>query len=163
MSNVSNVFMQVDGVKGTVTDKKYKEWIAIDYAATGAHNYVSADNKGQLTSRNVHIDAFGISKKTDATSTQIFSMITQGTIIKKVIIAFNLKIGDKDNEIYRWELEDCMFTSCVTRADDSGGVPSENITLEFSTIKIQTNLIDSSGSVSKQGPVGWDRRTNTKL
>ncbi|WP_277972970.1 Hcp family type VI secretion system effector [Pantoea agglomerans] len=164
MSSASNLFMQIDGVKGIVTDKQYKEWIAIDHASMGVHSQASIDNgSGQLNSSGVHFEDISVAKALDATSTQLVDMVAQGTNVKKVIIALNVKTDNKDNEICRWEFENCIFTSHNVSLHNSNGIPDEQLAMVFGSVKFQTSMITSEGSTSKQGPVGWDQVTNTKL
>ncbi|EQA1624828.1 Hcp family type VI secretion system effector [Enterobacter asburiae] len=164
MSSANNLFMQIDGVKGIVTDKQYKEWIATDSATLGVFSMASIDNgSGQLNSSGVRFDQINIGKALDATSTQLLDMVAQGTKVKKVIFALNVKTDNKDNEICRWEFENCIFTHYSIILHNSGDIPSESLTMEFGSIKFQTSMITSEGSTSKQGPVGWDQVTNTKL
>ena len=146
MSSASNLFMQIDGVKGIVTDKQYKQWIAIGHASMG-----------------VHFEDISIAKALDATSTQLVDMVAQGTNVKKVIIALNVKTDNKDNEICRWEFENCIFTSHNISLHNSNSIPDEQLAMVFGSVKFQTSMITSEGSTSKQGPVGWNQVTNTKL
>ncbi|WP_336284370.1 type VI secretion system tube protein Hcp [Citrobacter arsenatis] len=164
MSNAGNLFMQIDGVKGIVTDKQYKDWIAIQHADMGVHSSASIDNgSGQLNSSGVFFEDISISKSLDATSTQLVDMVAQGTNIKKIIFAMNVKTDNKDNEICRWTFENCIFTGHKINISGSGGIPDEMLTMVFGSVKFETSMVTSDGTTSKQGPVGWDQVTNTKL
>lgn len=164
MSNASNLFMQVEGIKGTVSDSKYKEWISIGHVSNGVYSSAKIDNgSGQLNSEGVNFDSVSFSKELDSTSTQLVNMVAQGTNVKKIIIAMNVKTDDKDNEMVRWTYENCIFTACSTSAQSSGGIPTEGLSFVFGSVKFETNMIDPGGKTSKQGPVGWDQIQNTKL
>lgn len=44
MAQAATIFMQIDGVKGTVSDKQYKDWIAIEHINQGVFSSVNIDN-----------------------------------------------------------------------------------------------------------------------
>jgi len=164
MASAGNLFIQIDGVKGNVTDKQYKDWIAIHHMSTGVHNSASIDNgSGKLNSGGAYFEEISFSKEVDATSTQLFSMVAQGSNIKKIVVAFCVQSGEKFHEMGRWTYEDCILTRDNINVNNSGGIPDEGFSMVFGSVKFETSVIDSKGSTSKQGPVGWDQVKNTKL
>jgi type VI secretion system secreted protein Hcp len=164
MASAANLFMQIEGIKGCVSDKKYDGWIAINNANNGVYSTARINNgSGQLNSDGVNFDSVSFSKEMDATSTDLVNMVAQGTNIKKIIIAMNVKTEDKDHEMVRWTYENCILTSHSISAQSAGEIPFESMSFVFSTIRFETQMIDAGGQPKKYGPVGWNLTENTKL
>ena len=164
MANADNLFMQIEGIKGCVSDKKYDGWISVGHVNNGVYSTVNINNgSGQLNSDGVNFDSVSFSKELDATSTDLVNMVAQGTNIKKIIVVMNVKTDDKDNEMMRWTYENCILTSHNMGAQSTGIIPQENLSFVFSKFKLETQMIEPGGKTKKFGPVGWDILTNTKL
>lgn len=164
MANSVSLFMQIDGVKGSVTDKQYQDWVALECATIGGHNPAVLDGgSGQLTSSNVYFHELSFSKTMDATSTQLISMMADGTRAEKVIIAQCVKSNGKKYEICRWIYEDCFFSGYDTHLQDNDNIPQENISMAYAKVTVEANTISSKGATTKHGPVGWDLVANQKL
>lgn len=164
MSQAAVVFMQIDGVKGTVSDKAYKEWVSIEQINQGVFSSVSIDNgSGQLNSDGVHFEDISFSKQMDSTSTQIFNMVALGTNIKKVVVVCAVKTDDKTHEVCRWVYTDCIFSGHFISAQSETANPVENVRFSFGTVSLETNMVETGGKYSKQGPVGWNLIENTKM
>lgn len=164
MANADNLFMQIDGIKGCVSDKKYDGWISVGNVNNGVHSTAKINNgSGQLNSDGVHFDIISFSKELDATSTDLVNMVTMGTNIKKIIIAMNVKTDDKENEMVRWTYENCILTSHNIGAQNGAGIPYENLRFVFGSMKFETQMVEPGGKIKKYGPVGWSLTENTKL
>lgn len=164
MSQSSAIFMQVDKIKGTVSDKEYKDWISVYEINQGVFSTVTIDNgSGQLNSDGVNHDYISFSKPMDSTSTQISSMVSLGTNIKQIIVVFAVKTDDKNHEVARWTYKDCIFNGYFSSAQNDTGTIAENIRFAFGSVSFETNMIEPGGKVSKQGPVGWSLIENAKL
>lgn len=164
MVNADNLFMQIDGIQGCVSDNKYDGWISVGHVNNGVCSTARISNgSGQLNSDGVNFDSVYFSKELDATSTDLVNMVAQGTNIKKIIIAMNVKTDDKDNEMVRWTYENCILTSHNIGAQNAGNIPQETLSFVFSKFKFETQMIEPGGKTKKFGPVGWDILANTKL
>lgn len=164
MSKAATIFMQIDGVKGTVSDKSYKDWVAVEYVNQGVSSAVNIDSgSGQLNSEGVVFDHISFSKEMDSTSTQLANMVASGSNIKKIIVVFAVKTDNKTHEMVRWTYTDCILNGYSVTAHSSDGTPNENLRFAFSTISFETNMAEPGGKVSKQGPEGWSLVENTKL
>lgn len=164
MSQSSAIFMQIDKVKGTVSDKAFKDWVSINHIDQGLFSTVSIDNgSGQLNSDGVSHDYITFSKQIDSTSTQISSMVSLGTNVKQIIVVFAVKTDDKTHEMARWTYKDCIFNGYFSSAQNESGMIVENIRFAFGSVSFETQMIEPGGKVSKQGPVGWSLIENEKL
>jgi type VI secretion system secreted protein Hcp len=158
-----SLFMQVEGLNGTVSSKGYEKWIALDYMSSSVCCSAKIDNaSGQVNSDGVSFDPISVSKLMDSTSTQLSNMVAEGSNIKKITIVKALFQGDKIVEALKMIYENCVLTSYNFSAQSEGDIPHENLSFVFGKMKFETNMVEPDGKTSKQGPVGWDLTTNTK-
>ncbi|AEX54582.1 Hcp family type VI secretion system effector [Rahnella aquatilis] len=164
MSDADNLFMQIEGITGCVSDKKYNGWIAVDYTSNSVFSSAAINNgTGQMNSDGVRFEQVSFSKEMDATSTDLMNMVAEGTNIKKIIVAMNVKTDNKDNEMVRWTYQNCILTSHQIGASKAGGIPHETLSFVFGRIEFETQMVEPGGTTKKYGPVGWNIIENTKL
>lgn len=159
-----SLFMKVEGIKGTVSNKGYEGWIAAENMNFGVYCSAKIDNaSGQVNSDGVNFDSISFSKTMDATSTQLANMVAEGSNIKQITIVKALYQGDKMIETLKLIYKNCVLTSYTFSAYSQGDVPSESLSFVFGQMTLETNMVEPDGKTSKQGPVGWNLVENTKL
>jgi len=159
-----SLFMQIDGIKGTVSNKGYEGWIAVENMNFGVYCSAKIDNaSGQVNSDGVNFDAISFSKVMDTTSTQLSNMVAQGSNVKQIVIVKALFQGEKLVEALKLTYKNCVLNSYNFNAYSEGDVPSENLSFVFGQMTFDTNMVEPDGKTSKQGPVGWNLVENTKL
>jgi|SRR5471030_60290 len=164
MATADNLFMEIDGIKGSVSDDKYSGWVSIDNINNALNSTAKINNgSGQLHIDGINFESVSFSKQMDAVSTDLVSMVAQGSNIKKIVVAMNVKTNDIDNEMARWTYEKCILTSYHVGARSAEDIPYETLSFVFSSFKFETQMIEPGGKTKKYGPVGWDLLTNTKL
>ncbi|WP_414148825.1 Hcp family type VI secretion system effector [Erwinia sp. BNK-24-b] len=164
MSEVNHLFMQVDGIKGSCSDKDYKEWIVIENFSIQSMNESNIETaSGQMKGSNPYFSPISISKGIDATSTSFFTSVPKGTNIKKIVFVHTEVINEKRSESMRITIENCVICSHNIDVGNTGRTGSESLVFAYGTIKYETNMAKSDGKIGKQGPVGWDRVANTSL
>jgi len=157
---MSNIFMKIDGVTGSCSDKSYKGWIEIFSCRNLVNSNVVIDNgSGQFSSDGADIAPITIAKANDCTTTELYQKVTQGEKIKNITVVLATKENDKTIEEARWEYNDCMLTSFCWDVGEN----KEEYGFVFGEAKLQTNMKNKDGQLSKQGPVGWNVIENTKL
>ena len=68
-----SLFMQIEGVKGTVSNKGFEGWIAVENMNFGVYCSAKIDNaSGQVNSDGVNFDAISFSKVMDKKYTLSF-------------------------------------------------------------------------------------------
>jgi type VI secretion system secreted protein Hcp len=160
----NNLFMKIEGITGTVTDKGYENWIAIENFSSGLFSSAKMDNgSGQLNSQGIHFDTIPVSKKLDATTAEIMSYVAQGKNITKIEIVLASKTAEKYLELGRWTYEKCLITGQNITVSNSAGIPEEEISFAFGKFNFVAHTINHGSQEVKHGPVGWDLVENTKL
>jgi type VI secretion system secreted protein Hcp len=158
------LFMQIEGIKGTVSNKGFKDWIAVENMNFGVYCSAKIDNaSGQVNSDGVNFDAISFSKSMDATSVQLANMVAEGSNLKQITIVKALYQGEKMVEALKLIYTNCVLTSYNFAAYSEGEVPRENLSFVFGQMKFETNMVAADNKTSKQGPVGWSLVENTRL
>lgn len=164
MADVNNLFMKVDGVKGSSTDKDYKDWIVIDNFNLNVTNASSYDGSSGLTSgSNVYMTPVNISKTADVASIPLIDLLQQAKPVKEIILVKTQHINDKRIEERRITLKDCFIAAYDSQLQNVSGPTHESFVLAYGIIQQEMNTVTSDGKASKQGPIGWNRLTNSKL
>lgn len=160
----NNLFMKIEGIPGTVTDKGYEKWIAIDEFSSGLFSSAKMDNgSGQLNSQGIHFDTVPVTKKMDATTAEIMTHVAQGKNIAKIEIVLASKTAEKYLELGRWTFDKCLITAQNINVGNSEGIPTEDISFAFGKFNFVAHTINHGSQEVKHGPVGWDLIENTKL
>jgi len=163
MSIAANLFMNIDGIEGAVTDSAYPKWLSISDFEYGAHLEGHIDNtSNNLIKGGAWLDPISFSKDMDSTSTQLSMSVKEGTIYKKVIIAVGVDVDNGKKEISRWTFEDCLFNRYQVSIAGAGAGFQERLTFLFSNVTFETNFLTADKSQTKQGPVFWNVKTNSK-
>ncbi|CQD41615.1 Hcp family type VI secretion system effector [Yersinia mollaretii] len=164
MAQANTLFMKITDIKGTVTDAGYKEWIAINHLDQGIYSSVGISNsESLLKSGNAGFDDVSFTKEMDSTSGALLINVAEGTAIKEIIVALTAKKAGKDYEMVRWIYENCIINRLHVSAVNAGDVPIEHLSFAFSSVKVETNTMQSAGGTQKHGPNGWDLVKNCKL
>lgn len=159
-----SLFMQIEGIKGTVSNKGYEGWIAIENMTFGVYCAAKIDNaSGQVNSDGVNFDAILFSKVMDTTSTQLSNMVAEGSNIKQITVVKVSFQGAKPVEAVKLTYKNCVLSSYNFNAYSAGDIPSENLSFVFGQMSFETNMVEPDGKTSKQGPVGWNLVENNKL
>ncbi|MCS2163154.1 type VI secretion system tube protein Hcp [Scandinavium sp. H11S7] len=158
------LLMQIDGLKGAVTDKGYKDWLSILTFNNGVSNHAQINNgSGQVVTDGAYWERIHFAKMMDNTTTQLMNHVALGAAIKKITVIKSVTYDDKSVEQFKFIYSDCVMTSFGFDASAEGGVPVESLSFVFGKVQFETNMAEPDGKTAKQGPVGYDLVTNTRL
>ena len=136
------IYMNYDGIKGSVTSGKYKGWIELQSMQFGGHgNANSATANGERRADMPNISEIVVTKQQDNSTTDLFYQAVQSAG-KKVIIDL---VKDPGQALYlRIEIEGTMISNYTSSGSggDSKAVPMESLSLNF--IKINFNYTASA-------------------
>jgi type VI secretion system secreted protein Hcp len=173
-------FLKLDGIDGEAQDSVYKGWIDVlsfNYSATqgGTSHVGGGGGKGRVALQDMVI-----SKGLDKASPALFQHCCSGQHITKAVITTR-KAGKTQQPYYTITMTDVLVSSHATgdtkrwnpkitddRRNAGGGpvvylnyeMPSETITLNYSTISIAYSEQGPDGSVKGQIVKGWDAKQN---
>ncbi|MHA0273235.1 Hcp family type VI secretion system effector [Enterobacter ludwigii] len=158
------LLMQIEGLKGAVTDKGYKDWLSIISISNGVYNNASINNgSGQVVTDGAYWNPIHFSKSMDNTTTQLMNHVALGTTIKKIIVVKFVTYDDKSVEQFKFTYTDCVMTGFSFDSFAEGGVPTESLSFVYGKVQFETNMAEPDGKLAKQGPVGYNLVENTKL
>jgi len=144
------VYLKLGSLQGAVTAGPYKGWIEIDAYSWGfsvavqttvgaSGNRLSA---GKVTPGDLHLV-----KRQDDTTTQFMLQSLQGKNTDEATLAVTVQASDSGEQKYiEYVMENVICSSFSTAGQASGGEPSENITLNFSSVQFNQFLRDQANN-----------------
>ncbi|MBD3920366.1 type VI secretion system tube protein Hcp [Paenibacillus sp. PR3] len=152
-----DVFMQLDGITGEVTNKNYEKWIGLTSVAFQLSGDYTGFGAGSGAGKS-HFDSFEINKLFDASSISILLAALKGKHIPKGKIVFTRTlVGGERLPFLTFEFNDILVSSYDFNDTD------ETISLQFGQIKWTYTSYDAKGKPSTTQSGGWDIKTNTAI
>jgi type VI secretion system secreted protein Hcp len=150
------IYMNIDGIKGDVTEAKHKDWIELSSVQWGTNRAIAMPT-GAGKSRDAqlpHVSEVVGTKNMDRSSVEIFRWTLGGTQGKTVKIDF-VTVGGKDSHVYlTYTLTECLISSF---SQSSGGDrPMESLSLNFTKCEYKYNGQKPDGSPDTPVNTGWD-------
>jgi type VI secretion system secreted protein Hcp len=146
-------------IKGESQDSKYKEAIPLYSFSWGASNPSSVAHGGAgLASGKVSLSSFNIMKKTDSSSTALFTGCCKGTHYTTAKVILRKASGsDKALDFLVYEFKEVMVES-IQWSGSSGGddTPSESVSFAFGAVTITYTSQDSKGGAGKPVVGTWN-------
>jgi type VI secretion system secreted protein Hcp len=149
-NNSGKTFLKIEGIDGTSTDSKHRDWIELSSYELGT--------QGGAAASKVRISSFTFTKKQDKSSPLLFKACANGKHISKGILVLARKAGKGQQEFLRIKLDSIVMSNFQSGLDASHQ-PAEQVTLTFQ--KLNETFVDNKGHV--EGSVGWNVNSNVKL
>jgi type VI secretion system secreted protein Hcp len=152
----SDIYLQIDGLKGESTDSEHKDWIEIhsfNHSISQPASATANSAGGGTTSRCQHQD-YSISKYVDLASPKLYELACSGKHIKDVTIEMMRASGDKRVKYMVVKMEQVV----ISHVAPSGGAdfPSESVSFNYGTIKwTYTQQKRADGSQGGNAAGGW--------
>lgn len=156
------IYLQIDGVKGSVTAKGHEGWIDCTSLQWGVGRAISSavGTSADREASKPSISEISVTKMMDPSSTQIFTEACVGKG-KKVKIDLCTVGTDQINTYMEYELEDCMVSGYSVST--GGDRPTESISLSFTKMVQKYIPYDKNGKPQSPLPAGYDMATGTKV
>jgi type VI secretion system secreted protein Hcp len=123
------IYLELDGIKGSVTDSKFKDQIELASFQWGAGIGVGSARGGDRTTSEPSISEIIGSKTLDKASEGLFKQLLMGEAIAKGKISFTAAAKGETVAYAVIDLEDIIISSY---SQSSGGeFPTESISLNF--------------------------------
>ena len=149
------IYMQVEGIEGTVTEAKHSKWIGIDSYQWGVGRPISMDT-GSIADRGnskPSLSEITVTKTYDSSSPKLFTWATVGTG-KKVTLHFTKEDGSSFIEVV---LESVIPSGYSLSS--GGAEPSESLSLSYIKIEMKRIPYDDKNVAGTPIPVGYDLKT----
>lgn len=146
----TDIYLQLDGIKGESADAQNKEAIEISSFSWGASNNAAA--KPVFTKLTAHMP-------TSMAGPQLFNACVKGTHLKDGLITVR-KAGNGTHPYLTIKLTDVIVDSYTlddARTDDA---PVESISLSYGQIEFDYTQQKADGSGGGSADAGWDLKNN---
>jgi type VI secretion system secreted protein Hcp len=155
-----DAFIKLDGIKGEATAKGFEGAITILSFSWGASNPVSMVGQG-FGAGKVSLSSFNLMKKTDSSSTSLFTNCCKGTHIPKASVHLR-KAGGEQVEFLTYNFESVMVESIQWSGSHGGDdTPTESLSLAFSKVEIKYSAQDAKGKLGSPMIGSWDIKKAT--
>lgn len=147
------IYMQIQGVKGEVTNSNFSGWIDLDNVHFLGITTPTNDIVGRGTSRAVTIPRFGeiaITKPVDSSSVPLFEAAHNGKTFSSVEIDF-VTTGNPAFTYEKIKLTNVMVTHYSEQKSANDSRPLEFITLAYE--EIEKTYIGRDAANNPQSPV----------
>jgi type VI secretion system secreted protein Hcp len=160
------IYLKIDGIDGESTDDKHRGWIEVFSFSWGLSQTGEAAHGTGGGAGKVSFSDLNVVKKLDSTSPRLMLACASGkhfpaaqlviTSDSRKAAALSLKLG----AVAGLKMNDVLVTS-FQNGGSSGEVPTESLSLNFSTVDFATVSVDpETGQTNGPSEVLWDLRTN---
>ena len=143
------IYMQYDGIKGSVTEAGHKDWIELESCQVGANRQIeTATGKGGNRSAGApSLSEVSGSKTLCKASVNLFKASLSGEG-KKCVLDFCRTEGDKVEKYLTITLENALISSYSISGHGGSGTPMEMLSLNYTKIEyamVNRDTKDKSG------------------
>ena len=154
-----DIFLDLEGIKGESKDTKHKDTIDVLSWSWGLSQSGSAHLGGGAGSGKVQVQDLNFTHYIDKASPILMKNCCDGKHIKKAKLIVR-KAGEKPLEYMTIELEDMLVSHVSTGGSHGEDRLTENVTLNFSKVKVKYKEQKPDGSGGADVEFGWDIPAN---
>ncbi|PYD89408.1 type VI secretion system tube protein Hcp [Pseudomonas syringae pv. pisi] len=158
----TDVYLQIDGIKGESQDAAHQGWIEVTSAQWGVvqPRSTTASTGGGHTAERCEHRTLALSKLADLSSPLLMQTCSMGKTIPKAKLEFMRADGDGQRvKYYEVELENVMIANVEQMIHD-GSILHDEIGLRFSKVKWKYTQQKIGGGASGNTSGGWDLACN---
>jgi len=158
----TDVYLQIDGIKGESQDAAHQGWIEVSSAQWGVMQprSATASTGGGHTAERCEHRTLALSKLADLASPLLMQTCSMGKTIPKARLEFMRADGDGHRvKYYEVELENVMIANVEQMLHD-GNMLHDEIGLRFSKVKWKYTQQKIGGGASGNTSGGWDLACN---
>jgi type VI secretion system secreted protein Hcp len=157
-----DMFLELDGIKGEAADKVHKESIDViawswGLSNTGTFHHGEGGGAGKANFQDI-----SFTKYVDKSSADLMYSCASGKHLAKGKL-FVRKAGENPLEYMTYEFGNILISSLSTGGSHGDERPTENVTLNFATVKHEYWTQGAKGAKDKNSNFGWDIPANAKL
>lgn len=159
----TDVYMQVDGIKGESSDSKHQGWIEISSVHWGVHQprSATASTSGGHTSERAELKDVSFYKLCDTSSPILMQQCAAGKTIPKIVFEFMRADGDgKPITYFQMELKNVIISG-IEPSIEPGGTLGEFVSLKYARVTWKYTAQKIAGGAGGSTVGGWDVSTNT--
>jgi type VI secretion system secreted protein Hcp len=152
-----DAFLTIDGVDSEATRKGFEGQIELGSFNFGAHNATSMQAGPGGGSGKAEVSSFQVTKRTDASSPQLFQACCGGKHFPKAKVVLHKAGGENPIDYLQFEF-DTVFVEDFQWSGTSGGddLPMEALSFTFGKMKVTYTPQKADGSKGSPVVGGWD-------
>jgi len=135
------IYMQYDGVDGSVTAAGHERWIELSSISMGMLN---SPGTGQGSAPSV--SEIVVTKATDRSTPKLMQFCADGKFARQAIVELTTETANGEQVYMQYKLPNVLVTSYQTGADGHS-YPSESMSLNFTKVEFKHIEYASDGSV----------------
>lgn len=157
----SDLYLQIDGIKGESNDSKHQGWIEVDSVnwAVSQPKSATASTGGGHTAERCELTEITFTKGADLSSPQLLQLCAAGKTIPKAKLEFMRADGVDAIKYYEIELENVLIAH-VAPSVGAGAILAESVGLKFSRVRWKYTQQKVGGGTAGNTTGGWDLATN---
>jgi type VI secretion system secreted protein Hcp len=154
-----DMFIKIGDIKGESTDDKHKDEIDVLSWSLGATQAGTSGHGGGGGAGKVQLQDLTFTKYIDKATPTLFKLCCSGTHIDKVLLTVR-KAGGTALEYLKISLEEAIVSSIATGGSGGQDRLTENISLNFSKVKVDYTPQTAKGAGEAPVGHGWDIAAN---
>jgi type VI secretion system secreted protein Hcp len=158
-SMASDMFLEIEGIKGESADDKHKDQIELMSWSWGLSQTSSMASGTGGGAGKVNFQDFHVQKLYDKASPNLLMACAEGKHIKSIKL-HQCKAGGKKEEFLTITFSDCFISNLQPGA--SGEVVTEAMSFAFAKCKVEYKPQKADGSLDAAVTGGWDVKANKK-
>jgi type VI secretion system secreted protein Hcp len=156
-------FLQIAGVDGESVDAKHKGWLDVDSWSWGETQTGTSSGGGGGGTGKVQMQDFHFVSRVSKASPKLFLACAMGQHFKEAKLV-GRKAGKAQQEFLSWTFSDVLVSSYQTGGAEGGDLqPSDQVSLNFSKVKVEYRAQKVDGTFEPPITAGWDVKTNKQL
>jgi type VI secretion system secreted protein Hcp len=155
-------FLKITGVDGESTDAKHKNWLDVESWSWGETQTGSVSHGGGGGAGKVSMQDFNFVTRVSKASPKLFLACATGEHLQEAKLVAR-KAGKEQQEFLTWTFSDLLVSSYQTGGVEGSELPFDQVSLNFSKVKIEYRAQKADGSLDKAISAGWDRKSNQKV
>ena len=156
-----DMFLKIEGIKGESIDAKHPGETDILAWSWGMSNSGTAHMGGGAGAGKVNVQDVSITKYVDSGTPDLMLAACSGKHYAKATLVVR-KAGEKPLEYMKITMEDVMITAVSTGGSGGEDRLTENITLNFASVKVIYKPQKKDGSGDADITFGWKIAANIK-
>src|SRR5450631_3919887 len=156
-----DMFLNLDGIKGESSDKTHKGEIDVLAWSWGMSNSGTFQQGTGGGSGKANFQDIAVTKYVDKSTADLIYACASGKHIAKGSLDVR-KAGEQPLEYLVYSLEKILVSSVSTGGSGGEEQLTENISLNFSKVKVEYKTQDATGKAAPGGTFTWDIAANTK-
>ncbi len=156
-------FLRITDIEGDSTEEKFRGAIEVLSYSWGAHQ-LGTSRSGGRGSGAVETDDFSFTYRPGTPSSKLFLACATGRRFKEAVLECRLAADDRATDsgtfndliVSSYVLKDLIVSSFANGLSESGGEPTDRVTLGFASIEFEHRRRKADGSEDIPIGAGWD-------